>query len=128
MNRFGRSLLAGVAVSASLLIVGCGNSSLTLSFNEDGISGSIVVTSDQSAINSLKASAASEGLGGLSGATITNGSNPVGSELCSWSASTSGHSYQLAVYATNPSSVLTSAFKAEICSSSTEKEIETGLP
>jgi hypothetical protein len=67
-------------------------------------------------------------LGGLSGAKLTSGSNPVGSQLCSWSVSTSSHSYTVAVYATDPSSPLTEAFKAGICTSSTESSIKAGLP
>jgi DNA gyrase inhibitor GyrI len=59
---------------------------------------------------------------------VTSGSNPVGSQLCSWSTSTSSHSYTITIYATNPSSVLTAAFKTEICSSTVESSIKAGLP
>ena len=127
MSRVGRSALAGVTVCAGLFVAGCGNSALTVSFNQDGISGAIVVQSDSSAIASLKASAATEGLGGLKGDKVTDGSNPVGSQLCSWSTSTSGHSYTIAIYATNPSSPVTAAFKADACTSSVESYFKADL-
>jgi hypothetical protein len=87
-----------------------------------------VVQSDSTAINALKASAASESLGGLSGAKVTDGSNPVGSQQCSWSASTSSHSYTIAIYATNSSSPITAAFKAEVCTASVENSMKSSLP
>jgi hypothetical protein len=128
MNRVGRSVLAGLTICAGLFVAGCGNSALTVSFNQDGISGAIVVQSDSTAINALKASAASEGLGGLSGAKVTDGSNPVGTQLCTWNTSTSSHSYTVAIYATNSSSPITAAFKAEVCTASVKNSMKSSLP
>jgi ABC-type oligopeptide transport system substrate-binding subunit len=128
MRRQALVALPGLALVTSLMLAGCGGSALTLNFSENGITGSLVAQSDATAISALQASAAN-GFGGLQNASLSNGSNPQGSQLCSWSyTSGSGHSYQLALYAEDPTSNLVVAFKAELCTASGEQSMDSGMP
>ena len=119
------TVLSAAAVVA-LLMTGCGGStSLTVSYNIDGTNASIVIQSDSSAINDLFSTAG--GLGG-SGGAVASGDQAQGSQLCSWSASTSSHSYQISVHATNPSGSTAQLWKSLLCNSSMEADVKSELP
>ncbi|MGA7987446.1 MAG: hypothetical protein WCB51_03495 [Candidatus Dormiibacterota bacterium] len=91
-------ILAGIG--AALLLAGCGNQTITASQTVAGLSVSIVVTSDSTAIASLESSLKTSD----ASATVSNGDNHTGSHVCGFNVSKNGHTYQVDVYGSVPSS------------------------
>jgi hypothetical protein len=124
--RSGRFLLAGFGASAALLLAGCGNSEITVTSSQGGITVSIVVQSDSTGIGLVRQEAATKSNGG--NAKVTDGSHPVGPHICGFTASKGGHTYQFDFYGKNlPSGVTTSAVESEFCGAE-QTSLMSGLP
>jgi hypothetical protein len=132
MRIVGRSLLAGVAVAAVLLVAGCGNSEITITGTSEGISVYTVVQSDSTGIGLVKQKISAEKPANLIAAmrgTVSDGSNPVGIHICGFSVSKNGHSYQVDRYAASlPAGVTSSEAAATACSSSLKSDVTSWLP
>ena len=102
-----RSRASIPAVLAAILVAGCGTpDSASLTLGNGGLHGSVVITSDKTAIVSLRNAviAAQQSDGG-----IYDGSHPVGAHVCGFSFTKQGHSYQVDVYGSVPNSSCDSA-------------------
>lgn len=93
MSQLRRLTLGVIAGAATLLLVGCGNSTITITNMDTGVPITIVVTSDSTAIPSLE-----HNLPVLSGVSVRNGDDHVGTHFCGFSASKDGHTYQVDFY------------------------------
>jgi hypothetical protein len=100
-------VVAGIATT--VLLVGCGDQTVTASESASGINVSIVVTSDSTAISSIESSLKNTG----TGVTISNGDNHKGSHVCGFNVSKNGHTYQVDVYGNIPASTCSSAAQAQ---------------
>lgn len=96
-----------IATASALLLVGCGNSTITLTAVSNGVTVSIVVTSDSNAIAALKSNPAVR-----AGGTIQEGDDHVGSHICGFSVSKGGHTYQVDYYDTG---ALSNSSPTELC-------------
>lgn len=85
------ALVVGGAVT--LMLAGCGNQSITITETADGVTGSVVVTSDSTAIAAVEAR-----LGHTATRSIHAGDTHSGAHLCGFSVSKNGHSYQVDFY------------------------------
>ena len=103
-------VVAGVGVA--LLLAGCGNETITASESQSGISVSIVVTSDNTAISSIEQSLKTEN----TGVTVSNGDNHSGAHVCGFNVSKNGHTYQVDVYGNVPTSTCNSAAQSSFLS------------
>jgi hypothetical protein len=95
-----RAAFIVAGIGATLLLAGCGNQTITASQTVAGLSVSIVVTSDSTAITSLESSLKTSD----ASATVSNGDNHTGSHVCGFNVSKNGHNYQVDVYGTVPNS------------------------
>ena len=100
-------IVAGIGTT--LLLAGCGDETVTASESVAGLSVSIVVTSDSTAIASLESSLKTSD----AAATITNGDNHSGNHVCGFNVSKNGHTYQVDVYGTVPSSTCNAAAQSQ---------------
>jgi hypothetical protein len=99
-------IIAGIGTT--LLLAGCGNETVTASESVSGLSVSIVVTSDSTAIAYLESKLKTSD----AGATVSNGDNHTGNHVCGFNVSKNGHTYQVDVYGSVPSTVCDSDAKA----------------
>jgi hypothetical protein len=102
----------GVAgVATTLLLAGCGsNETMTESQTAlGGLSGSIVVTSDSTAISALEHKIAA--LPGT-GVTLSNGDKHSGAHVCGFSVGKNGHTYQVDAYGSLPASSCSASIQA----------------
>ena len=95
-----------------MLLASCGNQTITASESASGLSVSIVVTSDSTAISSIESSLKTQ----ETGVTISNGDTHTGNHVCGFNVSKNGHSYQVDVYGSVPSSTCNAAAKASFLS------------
>jgi hypothetical protein len=100
-----RAAFIVAGIGATILLAGCGNETVTASESVAGLTVSIVVTSDSTAIASLESSIKTSD----TSATISNGDNHTGNHVCGFNVSKNGHSYQVDIYGTVPSSVCSAA-------------------
>jgi hypothetical protein len=96
-----RRVLATIAFAATLLLAGCGSSTITVTASSAGQVGSGVVTGDSDAIAALKTKLAAF-FG--AGATVTDGDQHTGNQVCTFNASKNGHSYSVVIYGALPAS------------------------
>jgi len=111
-----RVILATILGSGTLLLAGCGSSTITAT--QAGYSA--VVSSDSDAITALKAKLPSN----LNGATLHDGDAHSGPHICGFNASKNGHTYQVDFYGTLPSGVNGS----ELCSDSVKQSFLKDTP
>ena len=117
-----RRLTVGAMASAStLLLVGCGNSAATFMTVSNGVTVSLVATSDSSAIAALKSKLPIGG--GVT--TIHDGDDHVGNRICGFSTSKNGHSYQIDWYETGP---LPNSSAAELCGTAAQQSFLSLAP
>jgi hypothetical protein len=107
-----RALFVVAGLGATLLLAGCGNETITASESQSGVSVSIVVTSDNTAISSIEQSLKTQ----QTGVTVSSGDNHTGSHVCGFNVSKNGHSYQVDVYGNVPASTCNSAAQASFLS------------
>jgi hypothetical protein len=107
-----RAAFVVAGIGAALLLSGCGNQTITASESVSGVSVAIVVTSDSTAITSIESSLKSQD----TGVTISNGDTHSGNHVCGFNVSKNGHSYQVDVYGSVPSSTCNAAAKASFLS------------
>jgi hypothetical protein len=110
-----RLILSGIAVSATLLLAGCGTASLTVKVSTP--SAAIVVSSDSDAIKAFKPKVQQQL--GSSGETLVDGDQHSGNHVCGFSASKNGHNYQVDVYGSAPS---------DTCNSKAQQTFQSELP
>ncbi len=103
-----RAAFIVAGIGTTLLLAGCGNQTITASESVEGLSVSIVVTSDSTAIASLESSLKTSD----ATATVSNGDNHTGNHVCGFNVSKNGHTYQVDVYGTVPSSTCNQAAQA----------------
>jgi hypothetical protein len=130
MRWFTTSALAGLGAAAALLLAGCGNSEVTISGNESGMTFSAVVASDSTGISLVKQEVKSESSSGsFSGATVSDGDTHSGNQICSFTASKNGHSYTVTFYASNlPAGVTSGMLSSTLCAQSTQQSFVSSLP
>jgi len=95
-----RAAFVMIGIAATLLLAGCGNQTVTASETQGGITVQVVITSDSTAITALEAKLPTS----AAGVTFSNGDSHSGPHVCGFSASKNGHSYQVDIYGTLPSS------------------------
>ena len=89
-------VLATLGVSATLLLAGCGSSSsITATISSTSQQGSVVVTGDSDTLATLKTKAAA--VFGAA-ATLADGDQHTGNQVCSFNVTKNGHSYTVVVY------------------------------
>jgi hypothetical protein len=103
-----RAAFIVAGIGTTMLLAGCGNETVTASESSAGLTVSIVVTSDSTAIASLESSLKTSG----AGATVSNGDNHTGNHVCGFNVSKNGHTYQVDVYGSVPSSTCNAAAQA----------------
>jgi hypothetical protein len=81
---------------------------ITASESVSGVSVAIVVTSDSTAITSLESKLKSV----ASGVTIANGDSHSGAHVCGFNVSKNGHTYQVDVYGTVPTTICSAQAQA----------------
>ena len=100
-----RAAFIVAGIGTTLLLAGCGNETVTASESASGLSVSIVVTSDSTAIayieSKLKAS--------NTGVNVSNGDTHSGNHVCGFNVSKNGHTYQVDVYGSVPNSTCNQA-------------------
>lgn len=116
-----RLTLCIIGAASALLLVGCGTSTITISNTDTGVPITIVVTGDSSAIPRLE-----HNLPVISGASVQNGDDHVGSHFCGFSVSKDGHTYQVDFYVERSGPVPNSL--AGACGSANQKEFLSRAP
>jgi len=109
-----RLLLGSIGVAGTLLLSGCGSSSITVQSTSPAAS--IVVTGDSTALTALKTKIQAQL---LTGETVVDGDQHSGNHVCGFSATKNGHSYQVDAYG----NVTTGT-----CSSAQQKSFQNDLP
>src|SRR3984893_1629326 len=86
-------LLGSIGVAGTLLLSGCGSSSITVQSSSPAAS--IVVTGDSTAVTALKTKNQAQL---QAGATAVDGDQHSGNHVCGFSVTKNGHSYQVDAY------------------------------
>lgn len=102
-----RSVFLVAGAATTLLLASCGDETVTATESAAGLSVSIVVTSDSTGIAAIEKSVQG------SGAKVTNGDTHSGPHVCGFNVSKNGHTYQVDVYGSVPSSTCNAAAKSE---------------
>lgn len=113
-----RSALVAMALASSLLLAGCGDSTITVRISAGGQNASVVVTSDATAIAALRATIAST-VSASSGETVLDGDQHSGNQVCTFTRSKNGHSYTVTTYGQVP---------ATSCNTSAQQSFLTDAP
>ena len=130
MRRSGGWLLAALGMPAALLLAGCGSSVATVTGTQDGTTYSVVVSSDSTGISLVKEEISSGGSdGNFQGASVSDGDQHTGNDVCSFSTSKNGHTYQLTWYVSHvPAGTTTSELASLLCSAQVKQSFDSQLP
>lgn len=88
---------AGVTVAITLVLAGCGGSTITVQYmNKGQVQGSVVVSGDSDGVNQLKAKVPTEG--SANELSVVDGDQHQGNQVCATDVSKNGKSYHFVAY------------------------------
>lgn len=98
-----RRLVTGlIGIGIAVGVAACGQSTATINVSNNGqVIISMVVTGDQSGINSAKQQAQSGG-GGATQSSVVDGDQHQGNKVCETDVTQNGDTYHVVVYSTSP--------------------------